>query len=85
MSRGFGLSPSISVGETSTFRVLSRSFPLTRIAEFHYEYLNNLAMGFLVSHEITHLIHGHIAYGEVGIGQRGISESGSGRKSPNLH
>jgi hypothetical protein len=50
--------------------------------QFHYEYLNNLSMGFLVSHEITHLIHGHIAYGEDRIGCRGISERGWKKGEP---
>ncbi|HUE13800.1 MAG TPA: hypothetical protein VMR25_06530 [Planctomycetaceae bacterium] len=42
--------------------------------QFHYEYLNNVAMSFIVSHEITHLIHGHIAYGDDRRGQRSITE-----------
>ena len=50
--------------------------------QFHYEYLNHLSMGFLVSHEITHLIHGHIAYGEDRLGHRGISERGWKKGEP---
>lgn len=42
--------------------------------QFHYEYLNTVAMSFIISHEITHLIHGHIAYGDDRRNQPGISE-----------
>lgn len=50
--------------------------------QFHYEYLNHLSMGFLVSHEITHLIHGHVAYREDRLGHRGISEKGWKKGEP---
>jgi hypothetical protein len=50
--------------------------------QYHYEYLNNQAMGFLVAHEITHLIHGHIAYEEDRLGHRGISERGWKKGEP---
>ncbi len=42
--------------------------------QFHYEYLNHVAMGFLVAHEITHLLHGHVGYREDRLGHSGISE-----------
>lgn len=50
--------------------------------QFHYEYLNSLSMGFLASHEITHLIHGHIAYSEERLGHRHITERGWKKGEP---
>lgn len=50
--------------------------------QFHYEYLNNLSMGFLVSHEITHLLHGHVAYRQDRLGLAGIAEMGWDKGDP---
>ncbi|QDU05511.1 hypothetical protein V6x_52490 [Gimesia chilikensis] len=50
--------------------------------QFHYEYLNNQAMGFIVAHEITHLLHGHIAYAQDRFGYHGIFERGSKKEKP---
>ena len=50
--------------------------------QFYYEFLYHLSMGFIVSHEITHLIHGHIAYMEVRCGHCGISERGWKKGEP---
>lgn len=60
------------VHESSQFAPIIPNDPAR---QFHYEYLNVVALGFLMSHEITHILHGHVAYCEERLGYRGISES----------